>query len=206
MYRLEQQLQSSLRERNKNSKLRQLVINHTDAIDFCSNVFLGLSRSADMRNAFLSELNSMSYILGSTGSRLLMGNSTYVENLEQGIATFHRSPSALIFNSGFDANWSLFSTLPQKGDIILYDEFIHASVHEGMRNSRASHRVPFAHSDILDLASHIDVLSYFHERFPIFIYYLNCCVYLRAAYILLNHPEWWVLEHGLHWKTTNLLL
>lgn len=159
MSRLEQQLKISLGERRKNSKLIQLTVNDPDAVDFCTNDFLGLSRSTEMRIDYLNELNSMSQILGSTGSRILTANSTYVEQLERHIAAFHRSPSALIFNSGFDANFSLFSTLPQKGDIILYDELIHASAHEGMRSSRAIQRIPFSHSDISNLAMYIDMFK-----------------------------------------------
>lgn len=84
---------------------------------------------------------------GSGGSRLLDGNSTYAEKLEKDIAAFHNAPAGLLCNSGFDANVSLFSTLPQRGDIIVYDELIHASTHDGMRLSRAAKAIPFAHND-----------------------------------------------------------
>ncbi|KAG4066579.1 hypothetical protein HA402_007215 [Bradysia odoriphaga] len=157
--RLEQQLTNSLCAREKDFRLRRLVLDDSDRIDFSSNDFLGLSRSLKMRNDYLNELNSMPQILGSTGSRLLTANSAYVEDLEQYLATFHRAPSALIFNSGFDANYSLFSTIPQQGDIILYDELIHASVHEGMRHSRAGRLIPFSHSNISNLKRHIDALK-----------------------------------------------
>lgn len=130
--------------------MRRLVINPANAIDFSSNDFLGLSHSIDFRSKYLSELNSLPTILGSTGSRLLDGNSAYCEHLEKRIATFHTSETALIFNSGFDANVGIFSTLPQRGDVILYDELIHASVHEGMRMSRAAKRIPFLHSNLQD--------------------------------------------------------
>jgi 8-amino-7-oxononanoate synthase len=49
-----------------------------------------------------------------------------------------------------DANVGLFSCVPQKGDAIVYDELIHASVHDGMRLSRASRRLPFAHNRVID--------------------------------------------------------
>ncbi|TKA68847.1 hypothetical protein B0A55_07313 [Friedmanniomyces simplex] len=85
---------------------------------------------------------------GSGGSRLLDGNSTYAETLERQIATFHHAPAGLLCNSGFDANVGLFSCLPQPGDIIIHDSAIHASVHDGMRLSRAAQCLPFAHNDI----------------------------------------------------------
>lgn len=147
---LESQLEATLLKRRQISKIRRLVVNTPNAIDFSSNDFLGLSQSVSFRNNYLTELNSLPSILGSTGSRLLDGNSSYCEALEKRIASFHKSPSALIFNSGFDANASLFSTLPQRGDVILYDELIHASVHEGMRISRAGKRISFLHSNVED--------------------------------------------------------
>ncbi|CAO3631566.1 unnamed protein product [Cunninghamella blakesleeana] len=159
MNQLQQQLEITLEKRRQIAKLRRLVVNPPDAIDFSSNDFLGFSYSQTMRDNYLNELQSMPYILGSTGLRLLNGNSQYVEDLEKKIAEFHGSPSALIFNSGFDANAGLFSTIPQKGDIILYDALVHASVHEGMRISRAGKKIPFAHSDIIDLQNKLDQLK-----------------------------------------------
>ncbi|KAF7174987.1 hypothetical protein CNMCM7691_005455 [Aspergillus felis] len=86
------------------------------------------------------------YPFASGGSRLLDGNSTYAEELENFIADFHGAPSGLLFNSGFDANVGVFSCIPQPGDLIVHDELIHASAREGMRLSRAGKRVPFSHS------------------------------------------------------------
>ncbi|ORZ15328.1 pyridoxal phosphate-dependent transferase [Absidia repens] len=159
MNQLTQQMDVTLTKRRDIAKLRRLVVNPIDNIDFSSNDFLGLSYSQTMRQDFLNELQSMPHILGSTGSRLLDGNSQYAQDLEQRIADFHGAPTALIFNSGFDANAGLFSTVPQKGDIILYDALVHASVHEGMRISRAAHRIPFAHSDVVDLGAKLEAIK-----------------------------------------------
>ena len=79
------------------------------------------------------------------------GNSPYAENLEKEIAAFHGASDGLLFNSGFDANCGFFSSVPQPGDLILHDEYIHASVHEGMRLSRAGACVSFAHNSTQDL-------------------------------------------------------
>ncbi|CAM9924785.1 unnamed protein product, partial [Hapterophycus canaliculatus] len=67
-------------------------------------------------------------IVGSGGSRLLSGNSWYAEKLEDWIARFHQRPSALLFNSGYDANLGLMSCLPQPGDVVVCDELVHNSV------------------------------------------------------------------------------
>ena len=71
--------------------------------------------------------------------------------MEKEIATFHGASDGLLFNSGFDANSGFFACVPQPGDLILHDEYIHASVHEGMRLSRAGACVSFAHNSIQDL-------------------------------------------------------
>ncbi|KAI8077709.1 pyridoxal phosphate-dependent transferase [Halteromyces radiatus] len=156
MNQLQLQMNATLDRRRDIAKLRRLVVNPVDNIDFSSNDFLGLSYSKTMRQEYLNELQSMPFILGSTGSRLLDGNSQYAHDLEERIAKFHGAESALIFNSGFDANAGLFSTVPQKGDIILYDALVHASVHEGMRISRAAQLIPFAHSDVGDLTMKLE--------------------------------------------------
>ncbi|OJD38107.1 8-amino-7-oxononanoate synthase [Diplodia corticola] len=106
--------------------------------------------------------------IGSRGSRLLDGNTPLATRLESLIAAHHRAPAGLLFNSGFDANAGFFSCVPQSGssssasgaagaagggDYIVYDEFIHASVHDGMRLSRvpAGRRVAFAHNSVAGL-------------------------------------------------------
>ena len=129
--------------------MRQHTTNSSASVNFSSNDFLSLSSLPDLRNAFMKELSRHpNFTLGSGGSRLLDGNSTYAEDLETSIAAFHNAPAGLLCNSGFDANVGIFSCLPQKGDIVIYDEYIHASVHDGMRSSRASKLLPFAHNNV----------------------------------------------------------
>jgi len=145
-------MRSLLDKRKSNSAHRKLTLASPNTTDFSSNDFLSLSTSFNLKQEYIKELsNSPDFHLGSGGSRLLDGNSAYAENLERTIAEFHNAPSALLFNSGFDANSGFFACVPQPGDVVLYDEFIHASVHEGMRLSRAGTRVSFAHNSVPDL-------------------------------------------------------
>ena len=72
-------------------------------------------------------------INGATGSRLISGNHNLYDITEKYIAAFHQSEAALIFNSGYDANVGFFSSVPQKGDLILYDELCHASIRDGIQ-------------------------------------------------------------------------
>ena len=151
---------SLLSKRKANSALRSLTTTSSTSIDFSSNDFLSLSHSPVLKAAYLTELTtSPNFHLGSGGSRLLDGNSSYTENLENEIAAFHNAPAALLFNSGFDANSGFFACVPQPGDIVLYDEFVHASVHEGMRLSRARASRAFSHNSLKDLRAKIAEVS-----------------------------------------------
>ncbi len=114
-----------------------------------SNDYLSMTTSTSLRKAYLDRLSEAPQILGSTGSRLLSGSSKAHSSLETRFAKHFDSPAALLFNSGWDANVSFFSTIPQANDWVLYDELVHASVHSGMRASRVdeSRRVAFKHND-----------------------------------------------------------
>jgi 8-amino-7-oxononanoate synthase len=107
--------------------------------------------------------------LASTGSRLLDGNSEYAETLEKDIASFHGAEAGLLTNSGFDANVSIFAFLPSEADIIVYDELIHASVHDGMRQSRAQAQLSFKHNNLEDLRKVLEPLSKLPASRSIFI-------------------------------------
>jgi 7-keto-8-aminopelargonate synthetase-like enzyme len=156
---LERQLLAKLESRKSNSIFRQLVAAPKGSIDFSSNDFLSLSTSPQLRTAFLAELaRHQNFPLGSGGSRLLDGNSDYADRLEREVARFHNASAGLLWTSGFDANSGLFACIPQPGDVILHDELIHASVHDGMRLSRAGKKIPFKHNCVDDLARILEAL------------------------------------------------
>jgi hypothetical protein len=143
---LDLKLQRLLSNRQSNSTLRTLTLATPNQVDFSSNDFLSLSTNTALKTAFLNELQSKNVPLGSGGSRLLDGNSPYAEELEREIAAFHGAEAGLLFNSGFDANAGFFACVPQRGDVVVFDELIHASVHDGMRLSRAEKCLPFRHN------------------------------------------------------------
>ncbi|MGQ0455788.1 MAG: 8-amino-7-oxononanoate synthase [Hyphomicrobium sp.] len=108
-------------------------------LDFASNDYLALAESDDLKAAAMAALQRGAPI-GAGGSRLLRGNHPEHEALESEAAAFFKAPSALFFGGGFVANTAVFSTLPSRGDLIVYDELIHASAHDGMRLSKAERR------------------------------------------------------------------
>ena len=125
-----------LDKRKEQHAFRTLKLNYP-TIDFSSNDYLGFSTQGILYNE-IKKLDS-SVKIGSTGSRLISGNSTVYQELEDSISTFHQAESALLFNSGYDANLGLLSSVPQKGDLILSDELIHASLIDGIRLSYATY-------------------------------------------------------------------
>jgi 8-amino-7-oxononanoate synthase len=114
-------------------------------LDFASNDYLGLAQSSVVAEAVTAAL-ARGVPIGSGGSRLLRGNHEEHEALEREAAAFLGSESALFFSSGYAANSALIATLPQRRDLIIHDESIHASVHEGLRLTRAAH-VSARHND-----------------------------------------------------------
>ena len=84
----------------------------------------------------------------------MSGNHSQHEALESEAAAFFETESTLYFASGYAANMAVLSTLPQKGDMIFYDEFIHASSHDGMRLARCDAQ-SFAHNDMQDLQNKV---------------------------------------------------
>ncbi|MCP4123582.1 MAG: pyridoxal phosphate-dependent aminotransferase family protein [Bacteroidetes bacterium] len=119
-------------------------------IDLTSNDYLGLSQSESIRAKVKESEVRHSIRSGSTGSRLLSGNSHRAEALESKLAAFHNAESALIMNSGYAANIGLIGTLCREGDLVLYDSNVHASIHQGMRLGYAD-SLPFDHNDIESL-------------------------------------------------------
>lgn len=114
-------------------------------IDFSSNDYLAMSSSPRLAQA-VGDAIARGVPLGSGGSRLLRGNDPEHEALEAEAAAFFGSESALFFSAGYAANAALLSTLPQRGDLIVHDELVHASMHEGLRLTRAM-SVAAAHND-----------------------------------------------------------
>ncbi|WP_271899439.1 8-amino-7-oxononanoate synthase [Candidatus Phyllobacterium onerii] len=126
-------------------KGRQRRLLQRDGIDFTSNDYLALANSPRIRLAIATAM-AQGVAVGSGGSRLLRGNHPEHEALEADAAAFFGTERALYFSSGYAANAALFSTLPQRGDLIVHDALIHASAHEGIAASRAE-AVAARHND-----------------------------------------------------------
>lgn len=148
--KLAENLIQKLENRKQNNSLRKLPV-FNNLVDFSSNDYIGFSKSEPifkLTHAYL--LENEIFQNGASGSRLISGNHSLYQITETFIAEFHDAESALIFNSGYDANVGFFSAVPQRNDVILYDELSHASIRDGIVMSNAK-SYKFNHNDFEDL-------------------------------------------------------
>ncbi|HEY5371538.1 MAG TPA: pyridoxal phosphate-dependent aminotransferase family protein [Hanamia sp.] len=158
-------LDKKLEERISANALRSLKkIKGPDGhapIDFCSNDYLGI-----VKNKLIEKETGQNLSHGSTGSRLLSGNYELIEETEKSIANFHDADAGLIFNSGYDANTGLLSCVPQKNDVIIYDQLSHASLRDGVRLSFAT-AFSFLHNDLDDLRKKLSSVAKNVQKFVV---------------------------------------
>ncbi|GAB3039924.1 aminotransferase class I/II-fold pyridoxal phosphate-dependent enzyme [Spirosoma pulveris] len=158
-----QTLQDRLADYQQKGLLRKLRT-ADEAVDFCSNDYLGFARSAELKRAIQeAAARHVTMRTGATGSRLLAGQTELAQAVEQELAIFYGTEAALIFNSGYDANIGLLACLPRRGDTLLTDELIHASMIDGARLSYAT-RHRFRHNDLADLRTKLEKASRLPDR------------------------------------------
>ncbi|MGI9542769.1 MAG: aminotransferase class I/II-fold pyridoxal phosphate-dependent enzyme, partial [Cyclobacteriaceae bacterium] len=207
MLKIEERLQQKLLKRKKTGNLRLLGISPKLA-DFFSNDYLGLAQSPALATSINEHFSQLKPVLnGSTGSRLLSGNSKYAMDLEAELAIRYKSDKVLIFNSGYTANLALISTIPQKGDTIIYDQLSHACIKEAARLSLARH-YSFRHNDLDDLKKKLkkaeghkfvaveSLYSMEGDFFPI-DHLVNICAQYKAHLIVDEaHTTGWIGKGG----------
>jgi 8-amino-7-oxononanoate synthase len=150
---VEKYLQKKLSDREAAGNLRKLSTKSA-TIDLYSNDYLGFVRTGLLQERMQEK--GAPYAAGSTGSRLLSGNSKEAEMLEQKIAQFHNAEAALLFNSGYDANLGLIASITSRHTTILYDELCHASIIDGIRLSHVAKKYKFGHNNIEELNEQLE--------------------------------------------------
>ncbi|MBQ4913112.1 aminotransferase class I/II-fold pyridoxal phosphate-dependent enzyme [Maribacter sp. MMG018] len=150
-------LQRKLDKRYNENSIRQLG-ESSSLVDFSSNDYLGFANNEELfSKTFQLLLNKNIAQNGATGSRLLSGNYPLFSELEKMLAEFHNVENALVFNSGYDANIGFFGAVPQRGDFVFYDEWIHASIRDGLLMTHAK-SYKFSHNDLTDLKKKITTI------------------------------------------------
>jgi len=133
------------RETPQGPKIR---LNGTEYINFSSNDYLGFANHPYIIDKVKKALDTYGY--GSSASRLLSGGSTLHKELENEIAEFKTTESALVFNSGYAANTGIIPSIADKDDVIFSDECNHASIIDGCRLSKAKTLI-YGHKNVSQL-------------------------------------------------------
>ncbi|MDD5108445.1 MAG: 8-amino-7-oxononanoate synthase [Candidatus Omnitrophica bacterium] len=148
----ERQSQGLLRKLKPASLRRggKIYFENKEYIDFSSNDYLGLSGHPALKEAAIVAIDKFG--LGACASRLLSGDAEIFHQLEEAVAKFKNKEAALVFNSGYQANVGIISSLFTKNDCIFSDRLNHASIIDGMLLSRAK-IFRFQHNDCQHLES-----------------------------------------------------
>jgi len=133
-------------------------INGKEVILLCSNDYLGLSHN---KQVITSMVNSLKHGTSQCSSRLVAGNNTVMEKLEQSLAKQKGFERALVYPTGYMANIGVISSLAGKEDLIISDEFNHASIVDACKTSKAEVSI-FKHNDLKDLEAKLSVTG--HRR------------------------------------------
>ena len=164
MKSLPKKLEKKLNIRKSTNALRSLPVDINEKIDFISNDYLGLGQCEILFEKTHQMLlaNNLKHN-GSTGSRLISGNHKLYKALENQLSQFYNAQEALVYNSGYNANIGLFASVPQRNDIVLFDEFIHASIRDGISMGVAKH-FKFSHNNIEDLERKLNKFANQYEN------------------------------------------
>ncbi len=117
-------------------------------LDLSSNDYLGMAEHPVLRETALAYFEDVGLAeIGAGGSRLLRGHTEAHAELEAFAAKTFGCKRTLFFSTGFQANYAILTTLPARGDVVLYDEHVHASMRDGFVASRAK-SFKFSHNDM----------------------------------------------------------
>jgi 8-amino-7-oxononanoate synthase len=150
-----QRLRQSLAQREGSSLRRKLTARASSdtRVNLADNDYLGLSRDPAVVAAGVAALQEWG--ASSSASPLVTGYTEIHQQLEQTLAAWQGYAHGLVMNTGFSANSAVLGGLPKKGDLILADRLVHASMLDGIMASGARLR-RFAHNDLdaLELMLH----------------------------------------------------
>lgn len=119
---------------------KYIIVDDKKMLNLSSNDYLNLSTDNDLKLEFIEKYkNHSEFLFSSTSARLLTGSSLVYKKLEQNFATLFNKETALLFNTGYQANQGVISALLQRRDVIFSDKLNHASIVAGLKLSPAEH-------------------------------------------------------------------
>ncbi len=124
----------------KEKSSKYIIVDDRKLLNLSSNDYLNLSCDNNLVNEFVEKYkNHPEFIFSSASARLLTGNSKTYFDLENKIANLFNKEKALLFNTGYQCNQGVVSTLFSKSDCIISDKLNHASIISGLKLSNADH-------------------------------------------------------------------
>jgi 8-amino-7-oxononanoate synthase len=150
------QLEQELYSRKQQGLARTLQALPT-GVDFCTNDYLGIAKN-NLIHHWLTKNIIHNITHGNGASRLLGGDTAFIQDVEKTIAKFHDAEAALLFPSGYMANYAVITTLATKDDTIVYDKLVHASLRDGIRAALAK-SIAFEHNNVQDLQKKIQSIT-----------------------------------------------
>ncbi len=138
--------------------------NNKQLLNLASNDYLGLANNTQLRQAFYSQMAEEGALhLGASSSRLLTGNTSLYDEVEDFLKDNYEAEAALFYNSGYHANIGILPALTEKQDLILSDKLCHASMIDGIRLCNAEH-VRYRHLDYEQLESILVKRRHLYQR------------------------------------------
>ncbi len=171
-------LQNELDSLAKSNNLRKLpevhhdnnriIRNGNNMLNISSNDYLGLASDVLLRNRFLEECRDRDYLFTASSSRLLTGNYTVYDELEQHLVTLYGSESALVFNCGYHANTGILPAIADAATLVLADKLVHASIIDGLKLTD-SKNIRFRHNNYEQLERLLAHNAHLYDRIIIVV-------------------------------------
>ena len=168
-----EQMQQELQELKEKSNLRKLpaithegrnvIVDGQRMLNLSSNDYLGLANDRKLRQEFRETLTTETFLPTSSSSRLLTGNFSIYDRLEQQLADSFGTEAALTFNSGYHANTGILPAVSNTHTLILADKLVHASLIDGIRLSAAK-CIRYRHNEYNQLERLLQVNHSEYER------------------------------------------
>ena len=168
-----EQMQQELQELKEKSNLRKLpaithegrnvIVDGQRMLNLSSNDYLGLANDRKLRQEFRETLTTETFLPTSSSSRLLTGNFSIYDRLEQQLADDFGTEAALTFNSGYHANTGILPAVSNTHTLILADKLVHASLIDGIRLSAAK-CIRYRHNEYNQLERLLQVNHSEYER------------------------------------------
>ena len=130
---------------------KYIIVDDRKMLNLSSNDYLNLSTNRDLSLEFIDKYKTHpEFLFSSASARLLTGNSICYKKLENNFAKLYEKENALLFNTGYQCNQGVISSLFSKSDCIFSDKLNHASIVSGLKLTQAQH-YRYKHNDLDNL-------------------------------------------------------